>query len=171
MRRTLALVGLVAIGAGLLVAVRPPERGVPPSAPRGHRVFRLSGAPIDGVDVEMGRRRFGARRAAAGWRVGDAPATPRTAAALDDLVETLASLRAVDVFRPRDTAAYGLDAPEATITIDTRRGRRRVVLGAPNAAGSAFYARRDDDPRVMQVGSMLLSAIQRVLYEHDAGRS
>jgi Domain of unknown function (DUF4340) len=73
----------------------------------------------------------------------------------------------VDVFRPRDRASYGLDHPAVTITVRTRQGARRVVLGESNAAGSAFYARRDDDPRVMQVGSGLLSALERVFYERD----
>jgi hypothetical protein len=154
---------LVAVGAALLVAVRAPERTPAPSALRGHRVFRLSPGGVGAVEVEAAGRRFRARRVPTGWLLDDGPADQRTAAALDDLLDTLVGLRAVDVFRPRDTASYGLDRPEATITVHTGRRVRRVVLGAPNAAGSAFYARRDHDPRVMQVGSMLLSAIERVL--------
>jgi hypothetical protein len=163
-RRTLILVGLVAVGAALVLAV-----GAPPPAPapgaRGHRVFRLSDDAIQALELRTPDATLVARPTAGGWDVDGAPAPRALAAALDDLRAALVHLRAVDVFRPHDGASYGLDRPRVTVVVRTPRTVRRVALGAANAAGSAFYARRDDDPRVMQVGSLLVSGIERVLHE------
>lgn len=120
-----------------------------------------------GIDVTLGPRRFAARWGAAGWEIDGRPAGGTTAAALDDLRRTLDTLRAVDVFRPRDGSRFGLERPEGTITVSTSRRTRRLVIGALNASGSAFYARRDADPRILLVGSGLLSDLERVFYTRD----
>src|SRR5689334_23917245 len=57
------------------------------------------------------------------------PYTTLFRSALDDLVETLVGLRAVDSFRGRDGASYGLDRPRVTIEVATARGVRRLVIG------------------------------------------
>jgi hypothetical protein len=123
---------------------------------------------VRGVDVVLGERRFTARRAAGGWELDGEAASPHVAEALDDLVAALVALRAVDVFRSRDGGSYGLDRPRATVVLHTRRGIRRVVLGELNAAGSALYARRIGDPRVLLVGTLLLTEIERVFYMRQA---
>jgi hypothetical protein len=165
-RRTALLAGLVVLGALLVVVVRAPERRAPPA--RGHRVFRVAERAVRAVDVRLDTRRFTAVRTGDGWTLDGRPAAPVAVAALDDLVRTLARLRAVDVFRPRDRASFGLDAPQASITLRTPRAARHVVLGDTNAAGSAVYARRDGDPRILQVGVMLLSSLERVFWARSA---
>jgi hypothetical protein len=155
----------VAFGTALVLAVRPPRREAERAERRGHRVFRISGGGLEALELLTPEARLVARPMHAGWEIDGAPATRGMAAALDDLRAMLVDLRAVDVFRPRDGSSYGLDRPRVTVVVRTRRVVRRVALGAPNAAGSAFYARRDGDPRVMQVGSLLVSAIERVFYE------
>jgi len=152
-----------------VVAVRAPDRPRGLHAVRGHRVFRVARPAVRGLEVTLGTRHFSARRSAAGWELDGRGAPPRAAEALDDLVDTMVALRAVDVFRSRDTASYGLERPEATIVVYTARGERRLVVGAMNAAGSALYARRSGDPRVMQVGTLLLTEIERVFYNRDGG--
>jgi hypothetical protein len=164
MRRTLVLVALVAVGTALVLAVGVPRRAPEPGA-RGHRVFRLSSAALESLELRMAERMLTARPTANGWDVDGEPAPRTVAAALDDLRAALVHLRAVDVFRPRDVASYGLDRPRMTLVVRTPRAVRRVTLGAANAAGSAFYARRDDDPRVMQVGSLLVGGVERVFFE------
>src|SRR5439155_1030631 len=86
------------------------------------------------------------------------------------VIETVVGLRAVDSFRSRDSASYGLERPHAAIEVVTARGVRRLVIGDLNAAGSAFYARRAGDPRVLQVGSGLLSDLERVFFNRDGPR-
>jgi len=109
-------------------------------------------------------------RAADGWDVDGRPATPPTAEALDDLLDSLLGLRAVDVFRTSDPSAFGLGRPRGTITVVTGRSARRLLVGGLNAAGSAFYARREGDPRVLQVGTLVLSEVERVFYTTEVPR-
>jgi hypothetical protein len=168
-RRTLSLAALAALGAILVLVVRAPSPPEPAALVRGHRVFRVVPGAVRALEVSLDGRRFAARRSPEGWEIDGRRATVRSAEALSDLVDLLGALRAVDVFRPRDGASYGLDHPRGTITVVTARRTRRVVLGDSNAVASALYARRQGDPRVLQVGTLLLSAIERVLYHRDAG--
>jgi uncharacterized protein DUF4340 len=169
-RRTVFLSGLVVLGAALVVLVRAPVRPRGQLAVRGHRVFGVGRHAVRGIDVALEARRFGARRTAEGWEIDGRRASPGTADALDDLLATVAELRAVDSFRSRDTASYGLERPRATIEVVTVRGVRRLVLGDMNAAGSALYARRSGDPRILQVGSGLLTGLERVFFNRDGPR-
>lgn len=164
MRRTLVLVGLVALGAALLRAVPAPVRRTGYHALSGPRVLRVAPPRVQALEVALEGRGFNARRTPDGWEV-DGRATPDVATeALDDLVAMLADLRAVDAFRPRDPGSYGLDHPRGSIGVATARRVRRLVLGDFNAGRSALYARRDGDRRVVLVGTLLLSAIERVFY-------
>jgi hypothetical protein len=167
-RRTAALLGLVLLGALLVLLVRAPERPLPPGD-RGHRVFRVSPQAVRGIDVALGERGFSARRTADGWTIDAKAAGALTAEALDDLVTLLATLRAVDVFRHEDPSHFGLEHPTGTITLSTARGERRLTLGGHNLARTVVYARRDGDPRLLQVGTMLLSSLDRVFYRRDQG--
>ncbi len=167
MRRTLLLAGLAALGVVLVLLVRAPVRRTGPESVRGHRVFGVSARAVRGIDAVVEDRRFSARRVAGGWEIDGRQAGRATSEALDDLLEALVHLRAVDVFRPHDTASYGLDHPRATLELVTGRGVRRLVIGAANAGGSTFYARREGSPRIAQVGTLLLSDIERVFFTRD----
>ncbi len=164
MRRTAVLVVVVALAAGLVLVLRAPVRRTGAQAARGTRVFRVPRQAVRGVDVTLGERRVAARRDAAGWKLDDRPASASLAAALDDLVLALVELRALDAFRPRESVSYGFDRPQGVIALATAARSVRLVLGEPNAAGSALYARRAGDPRVLQVGTGLLSSLERVFY-------
>jgi Domain of unknown function (DUF4340) len=166
LRRTALLIALVALGAVLVTLVRPPERPPPPGE-RGHRILRVSRADVRGIDVTLGERHFAAQPMAGGWSIDGRPAGKLATDALDDLARMLTTLRAVDVFRHAEPSHFGLDAPTGVITLATPRGPRRLSLGAHNSAASALYARRDDDPRIMQVGILLLSSLDRVFYARD----
>ncbi len=168
LRRTLLLLALVVLGALLVTIVRPPVRPTGLEAVRGHRVF--GAAAVQGVEVSWEGRKFVARRESAGWEIDGQHASPEAAAALADLVAALRDLRAVDVFRPREVATYGFERPRGTIVLTTKHRVRRLVVGELNAAGSALYARREGDARVLQIGLAIASAVERVLYNRDRQR-
>jgi hypothetical protein len=169
-RRTLALLALAALGLGLLVLVRAPARVPRPDRVHGARVLRVRRAAVRAIELSVRDRRLGARRTPGGWDVDGRPASAGLAAALDDLVASLAALRAVDAFRPRDRATYGLEPGRGTIVVTTRTRVVRLVLGHMNAAGSAVYARRSGDPRVFQLGAGLLGTLDGVFYRRDVSR-
>lgn len=168
-RRTLLLAALVVVGVVLTIVVRPTVR-VAPGTSRGTGVLGMPARSIRAIDVELGGRRFVARRAAAGWDVDGAGAAPRVAAALDDLAVALGALRPLDRFRAPSGAPFGLDPPRGRIVVTTAHRRQQLILGALNTRGTAVYARRGRDPRVLQLGLGVVSAIERVLYFRDLAR-
>ena len=155
------------LGVALLAVVRRPVRPTGSAAVRGHRVFDAGRVrALREIAVTLGARTFVAHPREGGWEIDGRPADAPTADALNDLRDVLADLRAVDVFRPGAGAGFGLDPPRATITVGGARPIR-LALGDLNAASSALYARCDGDPRVMQVGTLLLSQLERVFYQRD----
>lgn len=163
MRRTLALAGFVVVGLMLVLAIEPPHRPTGAELERGPRIFRTSTHGIRRIEVTLGERHFAAARARDGWTLDGGPAPARARDALDALARELATTRAVDAFRAESFPAYGLEPPTGTLVVTTPRDAQRLALGTLNSAGSAFYARRDGQGRVMQVGVYLLETVQRVL--------
>ncbi len=147
--------------------VRAPVRRAGLYAVRGHRLFAIDRAAVSGLEVTMGERHLAARRTAGGWELDGRAARAPENDALNDLVETLVGLRAVDAFRGGGQAAFGLEPPRGTVDVVSARGRLRLILGHPNAAGSTVYARREGDPRVFTVGALLLTEIERVFFQRD----
>jgi hypothetical protein len=170
-RRTLLLALLVAVGAIALVVVEAPHRPTSRELVRGPRLMKAPASSIREISAVLGERRFTATRADGGWRIDGAAAPAGVGAALDDVVQTLVELRAIDAFRGDGLAQFGLETPHGAVTIVSSDGTggdtERLVLGDFNASGSAIYARRDGDPRVFQIGVFLPSALERVFYQRD----
>jgi len=163
------LLAVAVAAVALTLVVRAPERprtGL--YAVTGTRLLRVPRHAVQGVVVTLGPGRLDARRGPEGWTVDGRPAAPELARALDDLVDTLVHLRAVDAFRGEVQAGFELDPPRGTIDLLTPRGRRRLVLGGLNGAGTAVYARRDGDRRTFLVGTYLLSQLETALHRRDA---
>jgi len=63
-----------------------------------------------------------------------------------------------------DEAAYGLDAPTLTITVETRSGEReRLYAGRETPDGTAFYVQREGDPRLYIVDHYKIEFFQEWL--------
>lgn len=167
MRRTLLLGALLALAAALAMMVGPQESGQREPALRGHRVVRLHARHVLALEVRLGAQRFAARRTESGWDLDGRPADAAAAAALTDLVGALADLRAIDVFRSADQLAFGFAEPRGEIVLVSSRRRCRLVLGAFTAGSTALYARRDGDARVLSIGTLLLSGIERVFFQRS----
>ena len=154
----------------LVLSTRGPITPRGRDAARGHRLFNSERRWVRGIEVELDGRHVASTRTARGWDLDGRPAAAQTAEALGDLLDSLLALRAVDVFRTPNLAAFGLARPRGTITVVTGRGPRRLLVGGLNAAGSAFYARHEGDARVLQVGTLVLSEIDRVFYTMEVAR-
>lgn len=167
MRRLALLLGLVAIGAALVVVIEAPPRRTGEEMMRGPRVLRVASHAVRTVVVTEGDEGFAAERRGSGWMLDGMQATGEAAEALDDLVSALAKLRAIDAFTPDEPADWGLDPPRGTIVLETAKRRRRLALGAAVSSGGAIYAQRDGDRRIFTVGVGLLSAVDRVAYQRS----
>jgi hypothetical protein len=63
-----------------------------------------------------------------------------------------------------DKAAYGLDVPSLTISIETRSGERaQLHAGRETPDGTAFYLQRDGDPRLYVVDHFKIELFQEWL--------
>lgn len=164
MPRLVVLAVLVAAAGVAVLLVRDERPLGGQAAVHGPRVFRTSPGAVERVVVTVGDRAVDARRQDGAWTVAGRRAGAQTRDALDDLTRELCALRAVDRFRPRDGATFGLAVPGATVTVDDGRRETRLLLGHPNAARSALYARRDASSRVLVIGIGLLTSLERVLY-------
>ena len=169
MRRTVSLAAFAAFGLALVMITEPPPRRTARELLRGPRPFRISASTVRRIEVTIANRHLGADRTGDGWRTDAVPATPALRDALDALVNELASLRAVDAFRPSSLAEIDLDPPTGTIVVTTPRGTQRLELGALNTGGSTFYARRDGHGRVLQLGVYLLELVRRVFDARETG--
>lgn len=171
MRRSLVLL-LVVAAAGIALYLTPvPERVAPRDGVRGPRVVKIASAAVERLVLTHADRRLDARRDASGWSVDGRPSGAPLRDALDDLVDVVTGLRAVDRFRASDDAPYGLDDPPGALEIVGGGRHIRLVLGRLNAAGSAVYARRDGAPRVLLLGAYLLSSLDRVFYQWGRERA
>jgi hypothetical protein len=166
-RRTLLLAFLVAIGGVGLYLVEAPYRPTSRELVRGSRLMKAQPSTIREVSAVLGERRFTATRADDGWRIDGAPAPAGVADALNDVVQTLVDLRAIDAFRGDGLAQFGLEQPRGSVTVVSADDTELLQLGDFNTTGSAIYARRDGDPRVFQIGVFLPSALERVFYQRD----
>jgi hypothetical protein len=167
MRRTLApLAVFAAVGIGLALLTAPSGHA-PVIRPRVHG----HGDAVRRVR-SISARAASSRARARGWRVDASPASPARARRSTRARAGLAGLHAVDAFRASgDLAALGLAPPEGTIALTTARGTQRLALGALNAAGSTFYARREGHGRVLQLGVYLMEIVRRVVAARDAAAS
>jgi len=161
------LLAFVVAGALLVLVTDPPDL---PSSRRGAEgpLLVTAAGEVERVSATLRGRGFGAVRQGGDWRVDGAAVGAGATAALEDLVETLRELRAIDAFRTDDPGQFGFAEPQATIEVGTPAGSSRLLLGVFTPSAVAVYARLEGDPRVFQVGSHLLSAVERVLYLRDA---
>jgi hypothetical protein len=131
---------------------------------------RLPAGAVTRVELAHAGETLRARRTDAGWEVDGRPAGPGVTEAVVDLVDLLTRLRAIDVFRPRDGTTVGLDRPRSHVVVVAARRTVELELGDHNSGGSAVYARRTGDPRVLLIGTTVASALERVLYQRKIAR-
>ena len=161
--RTLGL-AVAAVAVALLVMVlQAPDRKTGASAVHGARLVRLPRHAVRRVEVTLEGRHFLAHWRGTGWEVDGRPPSAAANIAVNDLVETLVTLRAVDQFRGEVQVSFGLTPPRGTVVIASDQREVRLSLGAFSSAVTTLYARRAGDPRVFQIGTYLLSQIARVL--------
>ncbi len=61
---------------------------------------------------------------------------------------------------------YGLDKPEFTVTLTTKDNKKTEILfGAANPAKSSYYARVDDQPKLLLVADTLKNSLNKTPYD------
>jgi hypothetical protein len=160
-RRPLRLLALlVAVCAAALAWER--REGPEPVDPP---LLALAADDVVGIRVRMGARRLDAVRDGAGWRIAHPPSTRAPAsAAVANLVDAVVAIVPVDAFARQqiDRRALGLDPGDARIEIDTPKTKNAavLVLGDYVPTGGSVYAALASDPRIFQLGALVVSEIE-----------
>ena len=163
--RPVTLLGVLAAVSALALAL---EQGKRPE-PVEPRLLDLRVEQVTGIRIEEDGRELRAVRGEEGWQVempGDT--RPGASTAVADMVRAVTGLIPVDTFargdiRPGD---LGLDPPRVRVTLTLDGGAPSVTLlfGDFVPTGGSVYATIAGDPRVFQIGAMVMSDIERTFY-------
>jgi hypothetical protein len=140
-------------------------------------LLKLAAHEVVAVRVQMGVRRLDAVRDRGGWRIVDPPGSrPAASAAVATLVDAIVAIVPVAAFERQqvDRDALGLDTGHARIEIDTEKSRNTavLVLGDYVPTGGSVYAALASDPRIFQLGALIISEIEAAFHRalrDDAG--
>ncbi|MFM8411833.1 MAG: hypothetical protein ACKOCT_16325 [Alphaproteobacteria bacterium] len=174
---SLAVIAASTAATAFAWRLRPPPP--PPPAASNVPVFSFAPAEVASIRVQAGTRRLEARRAGAGWEVshvegatvsGDGgPRPPREEidAVVSSFVRDVVGLPVIDRFPRGETplADFGLAEPRATIKFGLVGGTtRRLEVGSTTIAANAMYARSAPPDDVIEIGTLLLGAIDAVTW-------
>ncbi|HEV3386169.1 MAG TPA: DUF4340 domain-containing protein, partial [Gemmata sp.] len=113
---------------------------------RARRPWEVDAAQVEAVEISKGGMKFNLQKAGAIWLDPEKTADPINVGAVNELLGTLGALR-VERFaadKDADPKLYGLDNPEAKITVTSPGGMRKVLeIGAAvgGTDGKQRYAR------------------------------
>lgn len=161
-RGTLVLLGILAVVGTWLALELAPPRTV--SLPGSEPLLATRPGEVVAVELSSPAERLAAVRHDDGWR--DAAGRRWPPAPVTDVVDTLAGLRPVMVVDPNppDAWEYGLSPDATRLRLAGRDGTTLLdlELGAPNPAGTGFYARRSGHPEVLLVGAILTWELEKL---------
>lgn len=174
---SLAVIAASAAATAVAWRLRPPAP--PPPAASNVPVFAFSPAEVSAIRVEAGPVRLAARRSGAGWEVSrvagartsgePAPRPPgeEVDGVLNAFLREVVGLPVIDRFPRGQTplADFGLADPRATIELELAGGTtRRLEVGSTTIAANAMYARAAPPDDVLEIGTLLLGAVDAVAW-------
>jgi uncharacterized protein DUF4340 len=174
-RRVATIYVVLALLAGyVLVFERAPPPPAPVEAPNGPSLLEADATSVTAVTFRKQGRVVRAAVQDQRWRTVE----PAGAKVPSDLIEaTIATLTAGQAAERLDNepehalAAYGLDAPSASVEVVVGGPAARsftVFVGARNPTRTAVYARRSDQPSIYLVGMNLSYYIDLIFEAADA---
>lgn len=164
-RRPIFLLGVLA--TVLLAAIALERSG--PRAPVDRPALGVQAEDVLGIAVQQGTRQLRAVRVDGGWRV-EKPLTAHADAGVfvADIVDAVVGIVPLDAFaRPElDRRTIGLEPARARIELTVRGAATPVVLllGDYVPTGGSVYAALESDPRVLQIGALIVSEIEKAFY-------
>lgn len=157
--KTNLCLGLLALGLALLAYTE--QHAVPPPAPAAvpqeasEPLFALQPEEIDAIRAVDQHGCMVVRRKAE---------MPQH---VEALIDSITQARVIRHFPPAsaDLSSYGLAHPRRRVEVVRVNGERSqmVVMGNLNPVGNAIYARAQDGPEVLLVGSYFLTALDMAL--------
>jgi len=131
---------------------------------RDKTVLRFDRDKVEGIDVASGGKTVDLQRKGGDWHVTQPINVPADYGTAEGLVGRLQTLQMKSIVAtdptPADIKKYGLDKPQATVTLALGSARASLEIGS-SADDSALYARDSSKPTVFTVEKALLDDLKK----------
>jgi hypothetical protein len=166
-RRRVALLAVVALALGGYTYLTAPEKkaaGGPQEETALRRILDFDPGRVTKVEISYEGESLICQRTTEGWKVEPGIKALRAGAA-EDFLESIGQL--VEIGEVEEGAEglseYGLDHPTSRILLQIEGGgTRTILLGSHNPVQTSVYARVDNAPRVVLVGSLILWEMRKL---------
>jgi len=142
-------------------------------------LFSMLSTDVQGMTLERaGELVFKAKRQnETDWNIVEPLESEANASKLEVYLNSFPSLAAkqIEEDKPTDLSEFGLDKPSYSVTLDTKQGTKKLLLGTEVVKGEEIYGKLDDSNTiyVLPVGSLgyldqpLIELIEGLVYAPD----
>ncbi len=149
------------------------DRQTPPKSNSPTRLLQIKPETITGIQLSRGSNLvLWVEKTNQSWNLTLPVHYPAQTLAIESLVQTLAGLGALSYITPKELAGnhhspaeYGLDVPQATVTLLQGRHHTDVLFGAKTPVGDHVYAQLLTTPGIYVVEAEVFDRLPRT--EHD----
>jgi hypothetical protein len=128
------------------------------------KVFQVQEAQIGSLTLKRGAEEVRLHREGQDWRLAHPVRERADQAAAGALASSLAGLSfSRDLGAPEDPKTYGLDKPFLVLTFKAGDKTHTLSLGRATPGNTGYYARRDDDPRVLLLAATAVRTLDQPL--------
>ena len=131
---------------------------------RDKTLVKFEREKVDGIDITAAGKTLAIAKAGGEWKLAKPVQASADFGSVEGLVGRLQTVQmksiAADNASPADLKKYGLDKPEATVTLSLGSARATLLFGG-KAADNTVYARDASKPSVVTVESALLDDIKK----------
>ena len=131
---------------------------------RDKALLKFEREKVDALDITAGGKALAIAKDGGDWKISKPVQTKADFGSVEGLVGRLQSVQmksiVADSATPADLKKYGLDKPEATVTLGLGSARATLIFGG-KAADNTVYARDASKPAVVTVESALLDDMKK----------
>jgi hypothetical protein len=128
------------------------------------RLFAVQEAEITAITLKRPTGEIRLAKEGKDWRLTQPLQDQADGVALTSLVNTLSHLRFIrDLGPEKDLKPFGLDQPALGLSFSVGETSHTLSLGTKAPGGQGYYARRDQDPRVLIIDSASKESLDRPL--------
>jgi len=131
---------------------------------RDKGLLKFDREKVDGIDVSAGGKTIAIAKDGGDWKLTRPVQTKADFGSVEGIVGKLqtAQMKSIvaDQASPADLKKYGLDKPEATVTLNIGSSRATLLVGG-KAADNTVYARDASKPAVVTIESSLLDDLKK----------
>ena len=160
------LILLAAFGAllALVLLFESKDRKTASAKEKGDKLVDIAADDVRKIEIKREDGTIALEKdAQAAWRLTAPLETGADTAEVEGLLSVLSTLRFERVVEKDavDLKAYGLPGREISLWLKGREAPLRILVGMENPLDQSFFAKRDDDPRLVLLASSLKSTLEK----------